>query len=305
MGLASVAADEVLAHRRLHLAALDSSPFSAEAAAKIRRYGAPLGLLLEHHAQLDRCMSRLQQLMTEAEAKGGSLPAGAVVLADSLSQSLGRFERHWHAPPGGIWLTAAWPDVLVPEFSRLLPFAAGLACCRTVRLHGLDARLKWVNDVLVNGRKIAGVLCSTIFRPNKDRWHCIGIGLNANNQDFPTELQASAASMAGELGHALDLRELAGQLLAELSWAVGLLHYDEALALREGQSCEDGRESLLLSAWRQLSNTIGRRVEYGFDVQKEPLFQAKAVALDPCGGLVMELEDGGRVTEYSGEIVYL
>ncbi|MGX9728815.1 MAG: biotin--[acetyl-CoA-carboxylase] ligase [Candidatus Electronema sp. VV] len=297
---------EVLRQRRLHLAALDSSPFfAAEAAEKIRRYGAPLGLQLEHHAQLDRCMSRLQQLMTEAEAEGSSLPAGAVVLADSLSQSLGRFERHWHAPPGGIWLTAAWPDVLVPEFSRLLPFAAGLACCRTIRLHGLDARLKWVNDVLVNGRKIAGVLCSTIFRPNKDRWHCIGIGLNANNQDFPAELQASAASMAGELGHALDLRELAGQLLAELSWAVGLLHYDEALALREGQSCEDGRESLLLSAWRQLSDTIGRQVLYGFDVQKEPLFHAKAIALDPCGGLIMELEDGGSVTEYSGEIVYL
>jgi BirA family biotin operon repressor/biotin-[acetyl-CoA-carboxylase] ligase len=296
---------DMLEQRRRHLAALDSSPFSAEAAAKIRRYGAPLGLLLEHHTQLDRCMSRLQQLMAEAEAKGGALPAGAVVLADSLSQSLGRFERHWHAPPGGIWLTAAWPDVLVPEFSRLLPFAAGLACCRAVRLHGLDARLKWVNDVLVNGRKIAGILCATVFRPNKDRYHLIGIGLNANNQHFPPELRNSAVSMAELLGHDLNLIELAGQLLAELSWAVGLLHYDEELALREGRSCEDGREALLLNAWRSLSDTIGRRVEYGFDVQKEPLFRAKAAGLDPCGGLIMELEDGGRVTEYSGEIVYL
>ena len=296
----------MLAQRSIHLAALERlSIFPAEETAKILAWGAPMGAAVEQHQQLDRCMSRLQQLMDAAEANGGTLPAGTVVLADSLSQSLGRFERHWHAPSGGIWLTAAWPDVLVPEFSRLLPFAAGLACCRTIRLHGLDARLKWVNDVLVNGRKIAGVLCSTIFRPNKDRWHCIGIGLNANNHDFPAELQASAASMAGELGHALDLRELAGQLLAELSWAVGLLHYDEALALREGQSCEDGRESLLLSAWRQLSDTIGRRVKYGFDVQKEPLFQAKAVALDPCGGLVMDLQDGSSVTEYSGEILYL
>jgi BirA family biotin operon repressor/biotin-[acetyl-CoA-carboxylase] ligase len=305
VGLVSLAADEVLEQRRRHLAELDSSLFSAEVTAKIRRYGAPLGQLLEHYAQLDRCMSRLQQLMSEAEADGGSLPAGAVVLADSLSQSLGRFERHWHAPPGGLWLTAAWPDVLVPEFSRLLPFAAGLACCRTVSCYGLDARLKWVNDVLVGGRKIAGVLCTTVYRPNKDRWHCIGIGLNANNQDFPTELRDSAVNLAALLGSDVDLAELAGRLLAELSWAIGLLHYDEELALREGQGCEDGRESLLLSAWRQLSDTVGRRVEYGFDVQKKPLFRAKAVGLDPCGGLVMELEDGGSVTEYSGEIVYL
>ena len=296
---------EVLEQRQQHLITLDTSPFSPELAAKIRRYGAPLGLMLEHHTQLDRCMSRLQQLMTEAEAQDTAVPAGAAVLADSLSHSLGRFERHWYAPPGGIWLTVAWPDILVPDFSRLLPFAAGLACCRTVRLYGLDARLKWVNDVLVHGRKIAGILCTTVFRPTKDRYHLIGIGLNANNQEFPPELRASAASMAGELGHTLHLREVAGRLLAELSWAIGLLQYDEERALHDGLHCEEGRESLLLSAWRALSDTVGRRVEYGFDVQQEPLFQAKAVSLDSCGGLVLELEDGGRVTEYSGEIVYM
>ncbi len=48
-----------------------------------------------------------------------------------------------------------------------------------------------------------------------------------------------------------------------------------------------------------------RQVEYGFDVQKEPLFRAEAVGIDPCGGLIMELADGGSVTEYSGEIFYL
>ncbi|WP_417911764.1 biotin--[acetyl-CoA-carboxylase] ligase [Candidatus Electronema sp. TJ] len=298
--------EEAQRHRLRHLAALQQmSAFPAEETAKILAYGAPLGLLLEHHAQLDRCMSRLQQLMAEAEARGTALPAGAAVLADSLSQSLGRFERHWHAPPGGIWLTAAWPDVLVPEFSRLLPFAAGLACCRTVRLYGLDARLKWVNDVLVDGRKIAGILCSTVLRPNQDRYHLIGIGLNANNREFPAELQASAVSLTELLGDDVDRAKLAGQLLAELSWAVGLLHYDEEQALREGQSCEDGRKPLLLNAWQSLSDTVGRRVEYGFDVQQKPLFRAEAVGLDPCGGLVMELDDGGRVVEYSGEIVYL
>ncbi len=295
----------MLRQRRLYLAALDHSDFSAAEAERILAYGAPMGAVLEHHHQLDRCMSRLQQLMAEAEAQGGTLAAGAVVLADSLSQSLGRFDRQWHAPPGGIWLTAAWPDVLVPEFSRLLPFAAGLACCRAVRSYGVAAWLKWVNDVLVNGRKIAGILCTTILRPNRDRWHLLGIGLNGNNQDFPSELCSSAISLAEVLGQEISLAELAGRLLAELSWAVGLLHYDEELALREGRSCEEGRESLLLATWRQHSDTIGHQVEYGFDVQKEPLFQGKAVGLDPCGGLIMELSDGGRVTEYSGEILYL
>jgi BirA family biotin operon repressor/biotin-[acetyl-CoA-carboxylase] ligase len=227
------------------------------------------------------------------------------VLADSLSQSQGRFERSWHAPLGGLWLTAAWPDILLPEFSRLLPFAAGLACCRTVRLYGLDARLKWVNDVLVQGRKIAGILCITAARPEQERYSLLGIGLNANNQHFPQELDDKAASMAGELGRAIDLAELAGRLLAELSWAVGLLHYDEEQALLSGNSCEEGYMSLLLKVWQQLSDTTGRRIVYGLDVQEKPLCHATVLGIDTSGGLIMEMEDGSRIVEYSGEITYL
>ncbi len=263
-----------------------------------------MGAVLEHHVCLDRCMNRLQQLMAEAEGKGGVLAAGTAVLADRLSQSQGRFARHWHAPPGGLWLTAAWPDILLPEFSRLLPFAAGLACCRTVRLYGLDARLKWVNDLLFQGRKIAGILCTTVLRPSKEQYHLLGIGLNANNQDFPQELTDKAASMADVLGQQIDLAELAGRLLAELSWAVGLLHYDEELALQERSSCEEGRDSLLLAAWRKCSDTAGRRIVYGFDVQQKPPCRAVAIGIDSCGGLIMELEDGSRIVEYSGEILY-
>jgi BirA family biotin operon repressor/biotin-[acetyl-CoA-carboxylase] ligase len=295
--------EQVLQHRARHLALLDTSPFSPEIAAKICRYGAPIGAIIEHHAQLDRCMNRLQQLMLAAETRGEVLAAGTTVLADTLTQSQGRFTRPWHAPRGGIWLTTAWPDILVPEFSRLLPFAVGLACCRAVRTYGLAAHLKWVNDVLVQGKKLAGILCNSVIR-SREQYHLLGIGLNANNLDFPQELLGKATSMVHELGQRIDLAELAGRLLAELSWAIGLLHYDEEQALQEQQSCEEGYSSLLLQAWQQLSDTPGRQIVYGFDIQEKPLYQATALALDPCGGLVMELEDGTRMVEYSGEIAY-
>lgn len=249
-------------------------------------------------------MERLQLLMTEAEDRGGVLAGGTVVVADALSRSSGRFGRHWHAPAGGLWMAMAWPDTLLPEFSRLLPFAAGLACCRTVRSCQLDARLKWVNDVLVDDKKIAGILCETVLRPNGDRYHLLGIGLNINNQIFPDNLLTPATSMAGELGRDLDLADITGRLLAELRWAVGLLYYDEERVLEEQQGCEQGRVPLLLRSWQQLSNTIGRRVVYGFDVWKKPLYRAVATGFDPCGGLVMELRDGSSITEYSGEILY-
>jgi len=292
-------------HRQAFLGRLDTHPFAPPAVEKILAYGAPVGAIIEHHTRLDRCMDRLRQLIQEEEKQGRVPAAGTVVLADTLTDSSGRFDRAWHAPEGGIWLAMAWPDILLPEFTRLLPFAVGAACCRAVRQYGVDARLKWVNDVLVNRKKLAGILCTTLQSPSGDRYHLVGIGINGNNQVFPTELQSSATSLRSELSRETDLAELTGCLLAELRWAFGLLHYDEEQALQEGESCEQGRDGLLLDVWRELCDTVGQRVEYGFDIQRKPLYQAVAREIDPCGGLVMELEDGSRVTEYSGEIVYI
>ncbi len=306
MGLiATPCRDQIAHHHQNHRTCLDRAGFSPEATAQILAYGAPVGALVEYHAQLDRCMTRLHELMDAAEASGTVLAAGTTVLAEELTQALGRFRRPWYAPKGGLWLSLAWPDVLLPEFSRLLPFAVGLACCRCVRSYGVQAHLKWVNDVLVQGKKIAGILCTTVKRPQGDSYHLLGLGLNGNNSDFPPELAAKSSSLVQELGRQLDLAEVAGRLLAELQWTLGLLHYDEAQALQEGFSCEEGRSSLLLAAWHCLSDTQGRLVEYGFDVQEKPLYQATALGLDPCGGLILEFKDGHRTVEYSGEIVYL
>jgi BirA family biotin operon repressor/biotin-[acetyl-CoA-carboxylase] ligase len=292
-------------HRHEYLSRIDTAALSRQAVEKIFRYGAPVGTVIEQHARLDRCMDRLQELMVESEDRGEVPACGTIVLADSLRCSSGRFDRCWHAPVGGLWMAMAWPDTLVPEFSRMLPFAAGLACCRVVRSFQLDARLKWVNDVLVDDKKIAGILCETVLRPNGDRYHLLGIGLNVNNQAFPEDLLLHAAGMAGLLGHDLDSAEVFGRLLAELTWAVGLLYYDEELSLREQLSCEEGRVPLLLDCWQQLSNTVGRRVMYGFDVWKNPLYRAVVTGFTPCGGLIMQLDDGSGITEYSGEIRYI
>lgn len=296
---------DIRAQRRLFLDRLETGSFSSTAVEKILAYGAPVGLRIEHHTRLDRCMNRLRQLIFEEEEQGRVLEAGTVVLADTLTDSGGRFERIWHAPEGGSWSAMAWPDILLPEFSRLLPFAAGAACCRAVRHFGLDARLKWVNDVLVNGKKLAGILCSTVRSPGGDNYHLIGIGINGNNQIFPEEIRDSATCLASELARKIDIAELTGYLLAELQWAIGLLHYDEEQSLEEGKNCAEGRNSLLLAVWRELCDTPGRYVEYGFDIQQQPLYQGLACEIDSCGGLIMELADGNRVTEYSGEIVYL
>jgi len=250
-------------------------------------------------------MLRLKQLVAESEARGEALAAGTVVVADTLSGSSGRFDRQWHAPPGGAWLSLAWPDVLLPEFTRLLPFAVGLACCRTIRAYHLDAQLKWVNDILLGGKKIAGILCETFFSRQGDAYHLLGTGINVNNSIFPVELVTSSTCLADALGHSVDLEEFIARFLAEMTLALGILHHDEALALQ--QVCQEGQSQSghLLRLWEQLCDSGGRQVKFGHDVQKKPLYQAVVTGYDQSGGLIMQLADGRRIVEHSGEIYYL
>lgn len=274
---------------------------------KIIRYGSPVGSIIECHDAIPRCMERLQEMIGEAEAKGASLPSGSVVLAYELQKGSGRFDRAWHAPRGGVWLAIAWADTLLPEYARLLPLAAGTACCEAVRGYGADAALKWVNDIHVQGRKIGGILCETYTAPSGDSYHLVGIGINCNVKQFPVELRESAVSMHEVLGQQVDLDRFALALLGGLVWHFGLVHLQEEYGLAKSQDdpVEQTERPLVIDAWLQVSDTVGRRVRYGYDVVRQPLYIARVIDIDHAGGLVMQLADGSTVTEYSGEIIYL
>lgn len=280
---------------------------STEKFAKVLRYGAPLGSLIEQHEALPRCMGRLKEMIPAARCDNRPLPSGTVVIANQLLDGCGRFDREWFAPSGGFWMAAAWADTLLPDFSRFLPLAAGIASCETLRTFGVDAAVKWVNDIHVQGRKIGGVLCETVISAQQqDRYHLVGIGINCNNTSFPPELSESATSVRNELRDSVDLEKFTLEFLARLAWNFGLIHLYEEQSLAWER---DGRHGILINpvvhAWKGLSDTLGRRVEYGYDVVRNPLYQAIVLDVDDSGGLVMQLESGMTVTENSGEILYL
>ncbi len=282
--------------------------YPAEVVQAVYRYGAPVGSTIQHLPQAERLMPLARQRINEFEARGQSCPSGMVFLADELSDGRGRFQRSWHAPVGGLWLTLVMANTLLPESMRLYPLAAGMACCEAIRSYGLDARLKWVNDVHVAERKICGVLCesftSTTFA---EEYVLIGVGLNVNNLAFPPELGATAVSMKELLGRDTELTSFAARLLAKFSWSFGMLCHDEAQRL----AADDGSgahlpDSLLLAAWRELSDTVGRKVWFGFDVQQQPQYRAEVLGLAPDGGIILRhLESGAEIVEHSGELLYI
>lgn len=279
-------------------------PFHA--ATDILRYGAPIGSHIEYLPAAERCMAVARQRICEVEKAGQSFATGTVFVAGELSNSKGRFQRSWHAPAGGLWLVTVVVNTLLPQNSALYSLAAGVACCETVRHFGIAAQIKWVNDILAGGRKIAGILAETMRGPRYgEEYVLLGIGLNVNNCDFPPELAGQAGSMVQFLDKPLDLALVGAQLLADLSWNIGLLHFVENEQLTAvGDENSDGKHPLL-EAWRSMSDTPGRRVRFGFNAISNPQFTAQALDIDQTGGLVMRLDDGSIITENSGEIVYV
>lgn len=281
--------------------------FPAEVVDAVCRYGLPIGSHLQIFEQQGRCMDRAREIIKEFEEADRSFPSGMGLIARELTHGKGRFQRIWHAPQGGLWLTLVLVDTLLSESSKLYPLAAGVACCELMRQYGIDSHIKWVNDVHVNGGKIAGILIETLMGPlSRERYVLMGIGINVNNDVFPPELSSRATSMKEQLDGVQELDLVAARLFAKLSWNLGLLQYEEARYLASlDDSQPAGVSPLLVDSWKSLSDSLGRNVWFGFDVEKAPQYKATVIDIQDDGGIVLQLEENQRfVTEYSGEIRY-
>ncbi len=277
------------------------------AAQDILRYGAGVGSVIQLYPCLDRAMQQARLHISSSEKNGTSVADGTVILATSLNASKGRFDRVWHAPPGGLWGCLILADTFLPAFRHFLSFIPGIACCEALIQEGaVSAEIRWVNDVLAAGKKQAGFLIEGFRSPmHGEDYHLLGFGINVNNNSFPAELQESAGSLAGELGRSVNLHTFALSFLAKLRWYVGLLVFEERewLARGGGEAYED--EHPLLRRWKELADTLGKDVVFGYDVLSSPQYQARAVELACDGALVLRHADGTTSTEHSGEIRYV
>lgn len=279
--------------------------YPEETVRKILRYGRPVGSRIDCYSNLDRGMELARRQIADTERQGGAFPSGSVILAASLNRGKGRFDRSWHAPVGGLWFTLVLVNTLLPRYTSFLPMAAGVSCCEALNAAGVEARIKWVNDLHVAGRKIAGILVESHRSPlSAEEFVLVGIGVNINNSTFPADLAAASVSASAILEREISLKQFALSLLAKLVWNIGLLHFEEAIDLGNGEDAPPC--CLLLQSWKGLSDTVGRRVLYGFDVQQNPQYEAVVQDIDQEGCLVMRLPGPGTVLrEKSGEIVYL
>jgi BirA family transcriptional regulator, biotin operon repressor / biotin---[acetyl-CoA-carboxylase] ligase len=193
-------------------------------------------------------------------------PHGTLVTAGEQSAGRGRQGRAWSAPAGSALLMS----LVLRDPPALLPLAAGVA---VAEIAGAAARLKWPNDVLVDGRKVAGILAEG--RP-QDGWAVLGIGLNVavRVEDLPRELHDTAGTLGLTPG---DLEPTLARLLAAL---------DRALALDA---------TALLDAYRARDALRGHEITWTDG-------SGRAAGIDGEGRLVVELAGGGRTALSAGEV---
>ena len=169
-----------------------------------------LGREWRHLATVDSTNSHAMRLVA------GGAPHGTVVVAEAQTAGRGRLGRAWHSPPGaGLSLSMLLrPPVSVPE-APLLGLCAALALVRVLRRdHGLSALLKWPNDVLVSGRKAAGVLAEALIEEDRVLAAVVGVGVNVNGAPAGP-LRFPATSLAVETGRTVSRAAVAAALVCE------------------------------------------------------------------------------------------
>lgn len=236
-----------------------------------------VGRRLEYRAALGSTQDLARELARAGAAEG------TVVLAGRQTAGRGRLGRSWISPGGGLYLTV----VLRPpvEHLKALVIIAGLAVARAIeRLAGLQTSLKWPNDVLVAGRKVAGILSESELVEQSVSYALVGIGVNVNADmaAYP-ETAPLATSVMTELG-----REVSREALA-----AGILNEFEALylAAQAGEPIDQ--------EWRARLSMLGKQVQVRLGGQVE---EGLAEDVDGDGNLVLRRADGSRVTIAAGDV---
>jgi len=196
------------------------------------------------------CVPATTSTNTDAAALGRSGAShGTVVIADAQTAGRGRLGRSWVSTQGvNLYMSCLLRPTIVPAVAPQLSLVAGLAVARALEAHGLSPRIKWPNDVLLQGRKVCGILTEIEAETDRVSFVVVGIGVNLNStlDHFPLDLHEIATSVFLASGSMLDRARFAANLLADLERAY------ETFA-------SDGLAPLV-PEWNRRASMIGSRV---------------------------------------------
>ena len=215
---------------------------------------------------------------------------GTVVISEKQKKGKGRTGKYWESPLGGVWLSIIFkPNVDQSKFP-LITLATGVAVAKTLEKAGIEnPEIKWPNDIMIDGKKVCGILTESVAKNNTIKNVVIGVGIDVNleTSQFPIELQKITTTLKEELGREYDENLLIQIFLEEFEKISELFNNEEY--------------ETILKEWRKRSYTIGKIVE----VRKpfNPNFDAYVLGIDKEGALIVEKTDGTLEKVISGECI--
>ncbi len=226
--------------------------------------------------------------VADAKAREGA-PEGTVVLADEQTAGRGRFGRSWVTPKGS---TIAVSIILRPKIQEAakLGMMVTLGVVRSLeRSYGLSPRIKWPNDVLINGKKVCGILLTSSLQGDRPEYVNAGIGINANlGREVLSHISPPATSLSDELGHPVSRLRVFTTLMEELE--------ELYLSIRRGAS--------LLPQWEPYIVTLGQQVQVQWRREDREGYVERGYAesVDEEGRLLLRLPGGTLKRLVAGEV---
>ena len=212
---------------------------------------------------------------------------GTLVVAERQVSGRGRRGRPWHSPKGsGIWMSILLRPKIHPMSASMLTLVAAMAVYDAISSRVEGCAIKWPNDIVVDGRKICGILTEMSSELDAIHYVVIGIGINVNTDDFPEDIASVAASMHVVTG-AYYKR---AQIIADV-WKAFETYYDMFL--------QTENLSHMVALYNDRLVNMGRKV---YIEERGEQYEGIARGIDAEGALLVEKADGTRVSVISGEV---
>ncbi|MDK2800770.1 MAG: BirA family transcriptional regulator [Clostridiales bacterium] len=224
------------------------------------------------------------------EIAGKDCQDGTVVIADQQTGGKGRLGRNWSSPPHtGIWMSIVLRPDILPFQAPFITILAALAVARSIKqVAQIAPKIKWPNDIILNRKKVCGILTEMSAEIERINYIVVGIGINVNMdaEDFSPEIREMATSIKMVTGQAVQRKVLVRKILE---------NFEEIYVNANNSNLKNE----LMDEYRKYSLTLGSRVKV---VYKNQEIKGTAVEVTDEGELIIETDDGVKQKIMSGEV---
>lgn len=244
------------------------------------------GKNIMYYAVADSTNLRVRQLGDEGA------PHGTLAVADRQTDGRGRRGRSWESPEGSsIYMSILLRPEIAPDKAPMLTLVMACSVAEALRMcvesfGDAQVQIKWPNDIIINGKKLAGILTEMSAQVDYINHVTVGVGINVNMEEFPEELRQTATSLRLECGHTVKRATIIARIMERFEE-----NYDKFLHTEDMTELMESYTSVLVNRDREV-RILGAKEQY----------QAHALGINRTGELIVRRADGTEEAVYAGEV---